>query len=94
MAKTWALRLTGGHVIIVSEKQRAFISGEVSTIIEQGTKSYDSILKHKLLHIHAHEQFPELHLMSDTIVAISPADGVLLAENGEYTNDSTSSIQS
>ena len=81
MAKHWNLLLTGGHKVSISNTQKAYIVSELSTVLSQvKTLSHNGDnpdTAHKLLHVRADENFPilfpELHLMTDTFVAVQSA---------------------
>jgi len=81
VAKHWNLLLTGGHKVSISNTQKAYIISELSTVLSQvKTLSHNGDnpdVAHKILHVRADENFamdfPELHLMTDTFVAVQSA---------------------
>jgi hypothetical protein len=72
VAKTWKLLLTGGHMVHVSNSQKAIIIDEVSSIMDEGQKpkNYEKGPLHKILHLAQDGEFPDLHVHTDTFVAV------------------------
>ena len=72
MARTWKLLLTGGHIVHISNSQKAIMVDEVSKIMDEGRqpKNYEKGAPHKILHLAQDGEFADLHVHTDTFVAV------------------------